>query len=381
MAEKRKQRTSRTRQYATEQEVLTVGASRQRRMRRIGSTTERKPLPVITPRPRREQDEYQPSRTRREKRTPKAASGSAGMPPVMARGGMESMAVRRPRRGQPKRRFDISLGSLVADAPGAEVRLPALPRIQISWRVLSGGIVIMLLASLFMIWKSPAFRIADVQAVGLQRLTVADLNSTLGVLGESVFFLSSKEMEQNLQLLFPELSNVDVKVSLPGTLIINATERQPVLSWTQDSTELWIDADGVSFLPRGNPTTTLVRVKANSTPPDSLPVQADTSSTPLPGVVLPTAPQLRLTPELVATILALNTTAPADTLLLYSADHGLGWNDKQHGWKVFFGSETQDIDQKLLVYQALAARLEADGIQPELISVEYLHAPYYRMER
>jgi hypothetical protein len=339
MADKRERRTAKTRQYASEQEVLTVGPSRQRRMRRIGST-ERKPLPVITPRPHREQAEVQPAR--REKRVAKSTSRTAGMPPVMARGGMESMAVRRPRRGTPKRRYDISLGSLVADAPGAEVRLPALPQLHFSWRILSGGIILMLFASLYMIWKSPAFRISDVQAT-------------------------------------------DVKVSLPATVTITATERQPVLSWTQsqDDTELWIDTEGVAFYPRGNPASALVRIKANSNPPGSLPVQAEEAATTaaLPGLVVPTAPQLRLTPELVATILAMNTVAPPDTLLLYSADHGLGWNDKEHGWKVFFGSETQEINQKLLVYQALAAQLESQGVKPEFISVEYLHAPYYRMER
>lgn len=381
MAEKRQQRTSRTRQYTSEQDILAVGASRKRRLRRIGNESERKPLPVITPRPRREQDEYQPSRAHREKRITKASAKVAGMPPVMARGGMESMAARKPRRGQPKRRFDISLGSLVADATGAEVRLPALPRLQISWRVLSGAIVLMMLASLFMIWQSPSFRISDVQAVGLQRLTVADLSTSLAVLGDSIFLVDSKELEQNLQVLFPELKDIDVQVSLPGTMTINATERQPVLAWTQDDTELWIDAEGVSFLPRGNPTSTLVRVKAQSAPPGSLLVQPEADSTSLPGLVLPLAPQLRLTPEMVSTILALNSVAPPDTLVVYSADHGLGWNDKQHGWKVFFGTETQDIDQKLLMYQALAAKLDAEGIQAALISVEYLHAPYIRMER
>jgi len=299
----------------------------------------------------------------------------------MARGGMESMAVRRPRHSQPKRRFDIALGSLLADAPGAEVRLPALPRIQFSWRILSGGIVIMLLACLYMIWKSPAFHISDIQAVGLERLMVADLSSSLSVLGDSAFFVNTKELEQNLQLLFPELASVDIRVSLPGSLTINAVERQPVIAWTQDSAELWIDADGDSFMPRGNPASPLVRVKAQTAPPGSLPAQAELTDTALPGLLLPAAPQMRLTPELVSAILALNAVAPQDTLLLYNAEYGLGWNDKPHGWRVFFGSETRDIDQKLLVYQALAARLDAEGIQPELVSVEFLHAPYYRMER
>jgi cell division protein FtsQ len=220
----------------------------------------------------------------------------------------------------------------------------------------------------------------------LQRLTVADLSGSLGVLGDSVILVDSKELEQTLQALYPELTDVDIRVSLPGALTITATERQPVLAWTQDDAELWIDADGVSFLPRGNPISTLVRVKAQTAPPGSLPVQAEVSDASsledvLSTAPVSTAPQLHLDPDLVATILALNTIIPPDTVLLYNAEHGLGWNDKQHGWKVFFGSETQNIDQKLLVYQAMAARLEADGIQPELISVEFLHAPYYRMER
>jgi hypothetical protein len=386
MTEKRKKHTSNTRQYASEQEILTVGASRQRRMRRIGSTSERKPLPVITPRPRSEQAAQPSTRTRREKRVSKSAASAPGMPPVMARGGMESMASRRPSRKPPKRRFDIALSALAAEAPGAEVRLPALPRLQFSWRIVSGGIVLLLLACLFMIWQSPTFRISDVQAVGLQRLTVADLTSSLGVLGDSVFLVSSKELEESLQSLYPELADVDVKISIPGALTITANERQPVLAWTQDDTELWVDEEGVSFLPRGNPTAPLVRVKAQSAPPGSLPDPVKASNTAsleelLAATPASSAPQLRLDPQLVSIILALNTIVPPDTLLLYNTEHGLGWNDKQHGWKVFFGSDTQNIDQKLMVYQAIAERLESDGIQPVLVSVEFLHAPYYRMER
>jgi hypothetical protein len=36
---------------------------------------------------------------------------------------------------------------------------------------------------------------------------------------------------------------------------------------------------------------------------------------------------------------------------------------------------------KMAVYQALVDQLKSEGIQPALISVEYVHAPYYRMER
>jgi hypothetical protein len=379
MADTKKQRTTRKRIFSSDAEVLTMGTSRQRRLRRIGSSHVEKPLPVITPRPRREQTATQPVKLRRVKHATNSRTGTPGMPPVMARGGMESMAARKPKRGQPKRRFDIPLGALVADAAFSEVRLPALPRFQVGWRAVSGMMALMMVACLVFIWQSPAFHISDIQATGLQRLNLADVSSVLGVTGDSIFTADSQALEASLQAAFPELTQIKVKVSLPGKLEIMAVERQPVLAWMQGDAELWVDAEGVSFQPRGDASADLVTVKAQSAPPGTQTVQADESTTPLVDVATVT-PQFQLSPELVATILSLNTVAPQGTQLLYNAEHGLGWKDKQYGWKVFFGAETQDIEQKLIVYQALAARLRAEGIQPSLVSVEFLHAPYYQLD-
>jgi hypothetical protein len=87
-----------------------------------------------------------------------------------------------------------------------------------------------------------------------------------------------------------------------------------------------------------------------------------------------------ISPEMVSVIARMAMKAPKNTSLLYDSEHGLGWKDA-FGVQVYFGTNMRDMDQKLLVYQALAARLQKDGIQPNLISVEYLHAPYYRLER
>jgi hypothetical protein len=91
-------------------------------------------------------------------------------------------------------------------------------------------------------------------------------------------------------------------------------------------------------------------------------------------------PNISLSPKLVSAIVALGAKMPADTLLVYDSEHGLGWNDP-NGWEVFFGQEDQDMDMNLSVYETLVDHLQSEGIQPELISVEYVHAPYYRMER
>jgi cell division septal protein FtsQ len=306
-------------------------------------------------------------------------------PPVMVRGGMGGMAFgrtassRMKKQKNTRRRYDVPL-----KVQGAEVRLPSIPIIHLGWRALS-LMVLMMTASLFLIWKAPVFQVTDVKAEGLKRLTVGDLNTVMGTVGSSVFTVDPNDLEEALTLAFPELSSIAVKVNLPASIKVVVTEREPVIAWLQDDNEAWVDGEGISFPPRGNPERTLVRVEGHGTPPG---VTTETNTTitsqSLPagmtGTVASPLPSLRLTPKLVSSILSLGGSMPADTVLVYDSEHGLGWNDP-NGWEVYFGAEDQDLQMKLRVYETLVDHLQNEGIQPELISVEYVHAPYYRMER
>ncbi|OGO60801.1 MAG: hypothetical protein A2032_02020 [Chloroflexi bacterium RBG_19FT_COMBO_49_13] len=310
---------------------------------------------------------------------------SEAAPPVMVRGGIGGMTFGRvgssrlQKQRSPKRRFDVPL-----NAQGAEVRLPSVPLIHLGWRAASLLMVVMMIASLFLIWKAPVFQIKAVEAEGLKRLTVGDLNTVMGTFGASVFSLNPQGLEEILQQAFPELAKISVRVTLPANVKVVVVEREPAIAWTQDGIESWVDAQGVSFPPRGNPETALVRVEGRGTPPSITSSSSlnDLQSLPagLPSATSTTLTNIRLSPELVTAILALGEKMPADTLLVYDSEHGLGWNDPK-GWEVFFGAEDQDMEMKLTIYQAMVERLESQGIQPALISVEYIHAPYYRMER
>lgn len=310
---------------------------------------------------------------------------SEAVPPVMVRGGMGGMAFGRvassrlQKQRSPKRRFDVPL-----NVPGAEVRLPSIPFVHLGWRAVSLLMVLMMTASLFLIWKAPVFQINAVEAEGLQRLTVGDLNAVMGTFGKSVFSINPQGLEKTLQLAFPELSKIAVRVNLPASVKVVVVEREPLIAWTQDGSETWVDTEGVSFPPRGTPATALVRVEGHGTPPSIIstasPNDLQNLALGMPSATTPTIPSIRLSPDLVSAILALGAKMPADTLLVYDSEHGLGWNDP-NGWEVYFGSEDQDMEMKLSVYQAMVDRLQNEGIQPALISVEYVHAPYYRMER
>ena len=309
---------------------------------------------------------------------------SEAAPPVMVRGGMGGMAFGRVassrlhKQKTPKRRIDVPL-----NVTGAELRLPSIPLLHLGWRAVSLLMVLMMTASLFLIWKAPVFQVNSVEAEGLQRLTVGDLNAVMGTLGKSVFTINPNFLDETLHQAFPELSKISVRISLPAKVKVVVTERVPVIAWIQDDIETWVDAEGISFPPRGDPKTALVKVEGHGTPP-SIAAASPSDLQELPGgVASATTPNnlsLRLSPELVSAIMSLGAKMPADTLLVYDSEHGLGWNDP-NGWEVFFGAEDQDMEMKLTVYQALVDRLQSEGIQPAMISVEYVHAPYYRMER
>jgi hypothetical protein len=84
--------------------------------------------------------------------------------------------------------------------------------------------------------------------------------------------------------------------------------------------------------------------------------------------------------DLVNAILTISPEAPENTPIVYDSQHGLGWLDPR-GWQVYFGSSDEDMALKLKVYLKTYKRLKKAGIRPALISVEHVHAPYYRLER
>ncbi len=311
------------------------------------------------------------SETPRERRTKRATTPRRVYtpPPVMARGALQDMAVPPRKRSQPRHRYDVAL-----NIPGAEVRLPSLPAVRISWRLASAVLVILMGLSLYILLETPAFQVDVVEVEGLQRLTLEDINSALNMAGEPIVKVDPALVLEEMQAAFPELASVQVRVVLPARVRLQVVERQPVISWMQGGEEKWLDAEGFAFQPRGE-AGSLIRVEADGVPQAFVVVEA---AAPMPGIAKTHKPML--SPEIVKTLQSMGPYVPEGTAILFSTEHGFGWQDP-NGWQAFFGQDLSQIDQKLLVYQSLQESLRNDGVQPSLISVEFLHAPFYRTER
>jgi POTRA domain, FtsQ-type len=292
-------------------------------------------------------------------------------PPVMVRGSAAGLPLqkRKTNKAKARRRYDLSLS-----VPGAEMRLPALPQVAFGMRLVSGVLVIGLAVMIYFMWNSTTFRVAAAEITGLQRLSSQDVNTVLDISGKPVFELSTNVMEKQLKQAFPEFSSVSVKIGFPKDVRVMVEERTPILSWKQDGRTVLVDANGVAFPQRelSGAAPSLV-VEASSAP---IVAPTDVSAV---GSVMSTTLQSQLLPvEMVSAILSMSAIAPTNSTLIYSKDHGLGWKDAQ-GWDAYFGN-VRDIDMKLKVYQALVKQLKKEKLKPVLISVEYVHNPYYRLE-
>lgn len=298
----------------------------------------------------------------------------------MVRGGVTEFPSRPIRRSNAKRRFDVALPIV-----GAEMRLPSLPRLRVGWRLLSLALTIFFGVLLYQFWNSPGYKVQAAEVDGLQRLNSTEVNAVLGVDGAPIFAVNVAAAQARLEDAFPEFSDIHIAVALPNKVSVSLSERQPVLVWQQNGRTLLVDLSGVAFPLRGE-----------SAPADLPMVEAqDTVQAALPMVLSPEAytsleaaqaaqeaqqavASSLLSDKMVAAVLALSKDAPANTPLVYDNQRGLGWQDER-GWKVYFG-DAQDIEMKLNVYNAMVAQLSAEDIQPSLISVEFVHAPYFRVE-
>jgi len=326
------------------------------------------------------------SRRRTTRRTGRRFEQTAP-PPMMVRSGVQGLPLSRKKRSRAKRRVDVSLGM-----PGAEMRLPSLPRVKIGWRLVSAMIVALLGFLLYNLWNSPKYQVNVAQVSGLQRISAHEVQAVLGLSGQPVFTLNQHAMQEKLAKTFPEFEAVSVKVSLPNLVKVSVKERVPALIWRKGDQIQMVDISGIAFPIREDAMQLRLPVVEASSPPPLLQIQDDPSE--LDASQLDqrtvqadaqseeqgTAQDVRqlMSAEMVTAILTMALQAPTGTTLVYDARHGLGWMD-QGGWQVYFG-DVENMQMKLHVYYALIEKLQQDGSTPRMVSVEYVHAPYFRLQ-
>lgn len=276
--------------------------------------------------------------------------------------------------------------------PGKELRLPAVPRVSIGIRIFSGILALFFLIAVILMWKNDHFQVNPngINIKGNFRVSNAEIASKLSSYGTRIIEVEPNKIEQVILRDFPDIKNARVGVSLPANLNVLVEERIPAIVWHVDATEekeasqIWIDDQGYSFEVRGAASLP-IEVHANIDPPPPFkpvrlekPTAAEDANKEEEEEVIFTGYEPNVDPKLVDAIQVLNQIKPQGTQLRYDATRGLGWTDPNYGWMVYFGRSVEHLNIKMAQYQKIAELVLERNLQPSLISLEYLHAPYYR---
>lgn len=263
---------------------------------------------------------------------------------------------------------------------GAELQMPALPRIQFGWRLISGAIFLLSLVAVISFSTVSTFQVTTIKLNGAQRLSQEVVLTQLDLVGKNIIQVIPGDVLSRVEEAFPSVKNASVTVSLPAVVTVRVEERDPVILWLEENTSHWIDAEGVMF-PVFGEAEVLQTVTATGNPPPAPEVftpEVDGETGEISHLLDFQFP--RTTPTFVQAILSLSGIVPEASMLQYDQQFGLGWQDP-NGWMVYFGRDTNNLEMKLAGYQTIMAELEGQGVNPALISLEFLHAPFYRLEQ
>jgi cell division protein FtsQ len=262
-------------------------------------------------------------------------------------------------------------------------------RFKPGWRLLSLVLVAALSYFLLTAFRSPEYRVSSVEISGLQRLSADDVLANLNVVGKHIFEIQPQEIVDAIAAAYPELRDIQVSVSLPARVSVSVVERQPMFAWQMSDRLMWVDTEGYLIPARG---TAEVMLSIDS---DSLPlyqldddlrsfgsskvIQDKDIKKPGQSTMMFFSQTKHIDSNLLVAVLQLNAWMPDEPTLLYQQQRGLGWADVR-GWDVFVGRKLENINDKMVMYETIVHKLEEEGINPSMVSVEFLNAPYYRVD-
>ena len=273
---------------------------------------------------------------------------------------------------------------------GTEETVSAVKRrFKPGWRLLSFVLVVALAYCVLTAFRSPEYQVSTVEISGLQRLSAEEVLGNLNIVGDHIFAVQPKEIVDSIAASYPELRDIQVTVSLPAKVSITAVERQPMFTWKMSNRTMWVDTEGYLIPARGE-AAAMLTIDADALPlyqldedlcefGSSKVIQDKTIRKPGQSTMMFFAQTKHIDSNLLVAVLQLNAWMPNENTLLYQNQRGLGWADAR-GWDVFVGQKLESINDKMVMYETIVRNLEEQGINPSMVSVEFLNAPYYRVD-
>jgi len=292
-----------------------------------------------------------------------------------------------------------------------------LKRFFLTSRWLSLGLLTLSIFALVIIVQESRFYLTYIPVEGAITFQPDEIVAASGLAGNHIFAADPSRAAEEIAAL-PGIVSATVSLRWPNQVYIQITEEAPVAIWLENDLAYGITGGG-RLIPAGFPTTGLLQIipemnlllqVETAAAEEDLIAEEGTNSEEEENIVAEEEPiteeiaeealgaqavdanleeiavnsnideelttSLAFVPqEVLHGALLLRELRPAIGDLYYRPSGGLSYQDDR-GWRVYLGTGT-DMNQKLVLYEAIVQRLQEQGIYPVYISVSNKSKPYY----
>ncbi len=233
---------------------------------------------------------------------------------------------------------------------------PTLGGIRGRWIALGIGVVLISAAVLFVIFGD-TFYVTRVSIVGNLRTPAQEILQISEIGGQHILWVKYAEAAERIVNGIPSIKSARVDCQLPNKCAIKVQERQPSVAWQFGGAVTWIADDGMAFAAR----------VVNGEDLQIVSIEAPQGPALLPG--------READQRIVNAALAVAKALPKVRHYKYSSEHGLEFQSA-YDFPVYLGLG-ENMADRAMMWKAVEAQLEQQGITPKFVDLRYPVAPYF----
>lgn len=233
---------------------------------------------------------------------------------------------------------------------------------SVSSRAVSGILSIFLGLAAAAFTYLPTFRIQKPVIHGYSVINDEEIAYYTGLNNLPFYQADPKFIRETLLKRYPEIRDVKINLSFPSSIEILMEQRKPIIEWDFGGSKFWIDEEG-TVIKENSSDEELIYVLANS-----FPGAKSRSDRKIPS---------SFSKNVLQSIIRINEKRPKGKTLFYTYDNGFGW-DTQSGYRLWLGKNSNALDEKLKMAESIQEYFKKEEIEPDMLSLEFTHAPYYR---
>ena len=261
-----------------------------------------------------------------------------------------------------------------------------------SSRWISGALLLAVIYGFYFMTTNLNFYLNVIPVEGLFSISAGEVVALSDLAGKHIFAADPAAAAEQISDS-PGIISAEVTLAWPNRVKIMVEEETPIAIWQNEDGLFWINPDGQLFPARreipglimieaqgrvGILGQTMVEAPAIAAEDDSE-LEADTEGEEANAAIMEIEQYGLIPDEILHGALQLQRLRPGaveNGTLGYSARNGLSFRDSR-GWDVYLGTGI-DMEQKLVVYDAIIETLVAQAETPAYVNVANQHRPFYK---